>query len=503
MLELLNGREHFFQWDTNQKVKIDDNEVLVVQYDNGTGEALVCPVYEFEGQRVADVPNIMLQMPIVIKAYAACEDCVRYARAYKVEQRSRPDDYVYEETETVKYSTLLAMIEEAKADLDTFISEAAATDELLLEKLEADTKQIESKIDSYNTTLNNKVSTLETKYNNELNTVKANHTALVNNVAENRGKIAVCETTISSIRNKDLPYIEGQINTVSNKANSNESRIVVLENKPAVNTELEERVAANTERIEALEESGGTGTGGSGSGCECRRQLNIVLKRNGYGITEEFSIPVLELLSMTQEEINMLDISVMFDEAYWIVDSCVVGNDCIDIQMSYMYIAGDNNGTLTRYHITIYKDDTKEKGYFITEATAGRYNLYHLPNPQNGGGRQYLVAENNSYKLVDDVGTGGGSDEEETPQTMMLKIIEQDGVLTIEEMPGMPPAYIIENLGIEQMLAIIFGVQSMTNMAYEFYKAASISLVDMSVILANGIKQIHWAADGSLSYITA
>ena len=91
MLEILNGRDKFYQWDINQKLIVDDN-IIAVQYDNGTGDALVCGVYEYEGQRVADVPNIMLQTYWAIKCYAYCGECVRAEKVYEVEKRSRPDD---------------------------------------------------------------------------------------------------------------------------------------------------------------------------------------------------------------------------------------------------------------------------------------------------------------------------------------------------------------------------------------------------------------------------
>lgn len=111
MLEILNGREHFYQWDANQKLVIDDDVVKEVHYDNGTGDALVCGVYDLDGVRVADVPNILLQTYWDIKVYAACEDCVRYARTIKVEKRNRPDDYVYTETNIKRYEDLEKRIE--------------------------------------------------------------------------------------------------------------------------------------------------------------------------------------------------------------------------------------------------------------------------------------------------------------------------------------------------------------------------------------------------------
>jgi hypothetical protein len=60
MIEILNGRDHFYQWDINQRIKVNNPIIKEIHYDNGTGLALVCEVYEREGQKVADVPNILL-----------------------------------------------------------------------------------------------------------------------------------------------------------------------------------------------------------------------------------------------------------------------------------------------------------------------------------------------------------------------------------------------------------------------------------------------------------
>ena len=122
MLEILNGREKFYQWDINQKVVVTDENVIAVHFDNGTGDALICAVYDLDGVRVADVPNLMLQADWDIKVFACCAECVRYARKYEVERRSRPNDYFYTETETLNYSQLYKLY----MDMDAVIKDIAA-----------------------------------------------------------------------------------------------------------------------------------------------------------------------------------------------------------------------------------------------------------------------------------------------------------------------------------------------------------------------------------------
>ena len=111
MIEILNGRNCFYQWDINQKIKVNEAAIKEIHYDNGTGTALVCSVYDYNGQRVADVPNILLTNYWAIKVYAYCGECVRFENIYEVKKRSKPDDYVYTETEVKRYETLESRIE--------------------------------------------------------------------------------------------------------------------------------------------------------------------------------------------------------------------------------------------------------------------------------------------------------------------------------------------------------------------------------------------------------
>lgn len=442
MLEILNGREYFFQWDTNQKLIIEDNEVVVVQYDNGTGDALVCPVYEYEGQRVADVPNIMLQMPIVIKAYAACEDCVRYARAYKVEQRSRPDDYIYTETETLKYTKLLSMLEEKEAalreDINTFTAEAAATDELLFEKLEAETQQLESEIES------------------------------------NAAAIETLNTSVDYIRNTELVNHNGRITYLQNTATNHDRRIT------------------------KLEENGGTG---GGNGCECR-ELVITLEYISGNVKPTFSIPELELLAMPIEELKKYNIKVIdYDNNYLSINKIVKSEDTIYFYIISTFISGGGESdNISLIDLTLRTDNDKAEGFYTIGNYVAINNLYRIPNPQNGGIKQYLAVENNKYTLVDDLSGDGGDSSSETQQNTILELTEENGVFTNETLPGITPGYLMENVGLEQLLTIIIAVGSMTNMAMEFYRMASVSMTDMSIIFSNGEKEILWAADGTFSY---
>lgn len=112
MLEIFGGRKEFFQWDINQYLMVDSPDIKEVHFSNVyEKQALVVEVVEGK----AAVPNILLQYASYIYAYAFCGECVRYDAAYKVNQRAKPADYIYTETELKNYDDLekrIAALEE-------------------------------------------------------------------------------------------------------------------------------------------------------------------------------------------------------------------------------------------------------------------------------------------------------------------------------------------------------------------------------------------------------
>lgn len=118
---ILDGRESFYQWDINQKIKSNKFKVgdEVHFYNSKLTEALVVTAYELDGNVVADVPNILLQNAILFKAWVYVQNDgtakTTYEHAFKVEQRAKPSDYVYEETEVLTITTAVnKALEDAK-----------------------------------------------------------------------------------------------------------------------------------------------------------------------------------------------------------------------------------------------------------------------------------------------------------------------------------------------------------------------------------------------------
>ena len=108
MFKIYGYRDKLWQWDTNQKLVVDNDKVCEVHFCNGTDScALVCEVYEADGVRVVNIPNIILQSDFNINAFAYVIDkdgCyTEYKQVFKVMPRSKPTDYVYTETEVKRY----------------------------------------------------------------------------------------------------------------------------------------------------------------------------------------------------------------------------------------------------------------------------------------------------------------------------------------------------------------------------------------------------------------
>jgi len=111
-LQIYNGRSTFYQWDLYQKLIIDDVKHDYVHFANeGDSTALVVKVYERDGIRLADVPNILLQSGKRIIAYSclsADDDFhTHYLTKFKVKSRPKPADYVYTETEVFSCNSKL------------------------------------------------------------------------------------------------------------------------------------------------------------------------------------------------------------------------------------------------------------------------------------------------------------------------------------------------------------------------------------------------------------
>ena len=119
MFKIYDGREHFYQWDSDCKLIIDDGSISAVHFCNRTLDcAIVCNVYKENGQYLVNVPNIFFQSDRDLHVYAYDDNHTLYEETYKVCARSKPADYVYKDDEVLTW----ARIEQRMTDLENTVS---------------------------------------------------------------------------------------------------------------------------------------------------------------------------------------------------------------------------------------------------------------------------------------------------------------------------------------------------------------------------------------------
>ena len=108
MFKIYDGREHFFQWDLDRKLIVEDKSIKAVHFCNRTGAcAITRYCYDVNGMWLVDVPNLCLQESYRLRVYGFSE--AKYTmevQYFEVEARTKPEDYVYTEAEVACWETL-------------------------------------------------------------------------------------------------------------------------------------------------------------------------------------------------------------------------------------------------------------------------------------------------------------------------------------------------------------------------------------------------------------
>ena len=108
MFKIYDGREQFYQWDVDRKIIVEDAAITQVHFCNRTDScSLVCETYQEDGLTLVNVPNILLQTDWRINVYAYDNNYTKFSKCFSVVKRSKPESYVYTETETLTFNTLL------------------------------------------------------------------------------------------------------------------------------------------------------------------------------------------------------------------------------------------------------------------------------------------------------------------------------------------------------------------------------------------------------------
>lgn len=113
VFEIADGRKEFYQWDINRYLKINEENITEVHFDNRT-EITTLVVKVKDG--MCAVPNILLQNNSNIRVYAFVDnEYTKIEQVFKVIPRSRPSDYVYTETQVQKIEDVInKALQEAK-----------------------------------------------------------------------------------------------------------------------------------------------------------------------------------------------------------------------------------------------------------------------------------------------------------------------------------------------------------------------------------------------------
>ena len=123
MFRIYDGREQFFQWDLDRKLIVEDASITEVHFCNRTAEcALPVATYKEGNLTLVNVPNLILQESFRMNVYAYDGKHTKHAARFEIVPRSKPDTYVYTETEIKSWDDLFERIEQIE---ENGISDAA------------------------------------------------------------------------------------------------------------------------------------------------------------------------------------------------------------------------------------------------------------------------------------------------------------------------------------------------------------------------------------------
>lgn len=126
IFKIYDGRTNFWQWDTKQKLIVLDDRITEVRFSNRNMEhSKRRPVYtNNDGVRICNVPDMLLQLPKNLIAYA----CIKQADGscstvkavkFAVVRQPIPSDYVCEQDAVVEdIMTRLELLEAMLKDVE-------------------------------------------------------------------------------------------------------------------------------------------------------------------------------------------------------------------------------------------------------------------------------------------------------------------------------------------------------------------------------------------------
>lgn len=129
IFKICDGRTSFWQWDTKQKLIVLDDTITEVHFSNrDMNHSITKNVYEKDGIRMCNIPDILLQLPRNLVVYACVDGATVKSVKFAVIKRPIPDGYVMDQTEEIDEITqrlelleaMLKDIEHGKQELKKF-----------------------------------------------------------------------------------------------------------------------------------------------------------------------------------------------------------------------------------------------------------------------------------------------------------------------------------------------------------------------------------------------
>ena len=119
MFKIYDGREYFFQWDLDRKLVVEDKTINKVYFCNRLGNCSIMRcVYEVEGIRLVDVPNLILQDSFRMYVYGYDTNYTKHSDTFEIKARTKPEDYFYTDEEIKLWDEVVNELGAVKEELD-------------------------------------------------------------------------------------------------------------------------------------------------------------------------------------------------------------------------------------------------------------------------------------------------------------------------------------------------------------------------------------------------
>ena len=120
IFKIYGDKTSFWQWDTKQKLIILDETITEVHFSNrDMNHAVPRQVYERDGIRLCNVPDLLLQLPRNLIAYAYADGATVKSVKYAVIKRPIPDGYIIDQTEEIdEINHRLELLENMLKDIE-------------------------------------------------------------------------------------------------------------------------------------------------------------------------------------------------------------------------------------------------------------------------------------------------------------------------------------------------------------------------------------------------